>query len=219
METKVIVVVGAGPGVGASVARRFGREGYDIGLVARSPETLERLESDLRAAGVTATSAPVDITDQAGLTGAVEGLAARLGHIDVQHFNPSAFRQRTPLTRNVAELLEDVALGVGALLTSVQAARPFMGEGGRITVSASVVNGEAVVSVTDTGVGIAPEHHDVVFEEFRQVGHADKKAEGTGLGLALCRKFVELHGGRISLASEPGTGSTFRFTIPVAARS
>src|SRR5512145_364483 len=72
METKAIVVVGAGPGVGASVARRFGREGYDVGLVARSADTLERLESDLRAARVSATSAPVDITDQAGLTGAVE---------------------------------------------------------------------------------------------------------------------------------------------------
>ena len=51
METKVIVVVGAGPGVGASVAHRFGREGYDVGLVARSADTLERLESDLRTAG------------------------------------------------------------------------------------------------------------------------------------------------------------------------
>ena len=91
----------------------------------------------------------------------------------------------------------------------------FTPEGGRITVSAGVVDGEIVVSVTDTGIGIAPEHQDLVFEEFRQVGHADKKAEGTGLGLALCRKFVELHGGRISLASEPGKGSTFTVALPV----
>ena len=68
--------------------------------------------------------------------------------------------------------------------------------------------------MSDTGVGIAPEDQEAVFEEFRQVGTADKKAEGTGLGLTLCRKFVELHGGRIWVTSEVGVGSTFTFTIP-----
>ncbi len=71
------------------------------------------------------------------------------------------------------------------------------------------------VSVSDTGIGIAPEDQEKVFEEFRQVGTADKKAEGTGLGLALSRKFIELHGGRIWVTSETGRGSTFTFTLPV----
>ena len=70
------------------------------------------------------------------------------------------------------------------------------------------------VSVTDTGVGIASEDQERIFEEFRQVGTADKKAEGTGLGLALSRKFVELHGGRIWVKSQVGMGSTFTFTLP-----
>jgi signal transduction histidine kinase len=64
-------------------------------------------------------------------------------------------------------------------------------------------------------VGIAPEDQEAVFEEFRQVGTADKKVEGTGLGLTLCRKFVELHGGRVWAKSELGVGSTFTFTLPV----
>jgi light-regulated signal transduction histidine kinase (bacteriophytochrome) len=65
------------------------------------------------------------------------------------------------------------------------------------------------------GVGIAPEDQEAVFEEFRQVGTADKEVEGTGLGLALSRKFIELHGGRIWVKSQVGQGSTFTFTLPV----
>jgi signal transduction histidine kinase len=76
-------------------------------------------------------------------------------------------------------------------------------------------DGFVEVSVSDTGVGIAPEDQEAVFEEFRQVGTAEKKAEGTGLGLTLCRKFIQLHGGRIWVTSQVGAGSTFTFTIPV----
>jgi signal transduction histidine kinase len=91
----------------------------------------------------------------------------------------------------------------------------FTPEGGRIEVRAETRDESVEVSVSDTGVGIAPEDQEAVFEEFRQVGTADKKVEGTGLGLTLCRKFVELHGGRIWVKSQVGTGSTFTFTIPV----
>ena len=91
----------------------------------------------------------------------------------------------------------------------------FTPEGGRIEVLAAPKAGFIEVSVRDTGVGIAPEDQEAVFEEFRQVGTAEKKAEGTGLGLTLCRKFIELHGGRIGVKSQIGAGSTFTFTIPV----
>src|SRR5262249_27992269 len=81
----------------------------------------------------------------------------------------------------------------------------FTPEGGRIDVRAAMSEGLAEISVGDTGVGIAPEDQKVIFEEFRQVGTADKKVEGTGLGLALSRKFIELHGGRISAGrDDPG---------------
>jgi signal transduction histidine kinase len=91
----------------------------------------------------------------------------------------------------------------------------FTPEGGRIEVAATPKGGLVEISVSDTGVGIAPEDREAVFEEFRQVGTADKKVEGTGLGLTLCRKFVELHGGKIWVKSELGAGSTFTFALPV----
>src|SRR5262245_51695203 len=91
----------------------------------------------------------------------------------------------------------------------------FTPEGGRIDVHAAINDGLAEVSVTETGAGIAPEDQETIFEEFRQVGTADKKVEGTGLGLALSRKFIELHGGRIWVKSQVGQGSTFTFTLPI----
>jgi GAF domain-containing protein len=100
------------------------------------------------------------------------------------------------------------------LLNLLSNALKFTPEGGRIDVRATVSDGMAEVSVTDTGVGIAPEDQEAIFEEFRQVGMAAKKVEGTGLGLTLSRKFVELHGGRIWVKSEVGVGSTFSFTVP-----
>jgi signal transduction histidine kinase len=101
------------------------------------------------------------------------------------------------------------------LLNLLSNALKFTPEGGRIDVRAAVNDGMAEISVADTGVGIAPEDQEAIFEEFRQVGTADKKVEGTGLGLALSRKFIELHGGRIWVKSEVGKGSTFTFKLPL----
>ena len=101
------------------------------------------------------------------------------------------------------------------VLNLLSNALKFTAEGGRIDIGATMNDGMVEVSVADTGVGIAPEDQEAVFEEFRQVGTADKKVEGTGLGLALCRKFVELHGGRIWVKSRVGQGSRFTFTLPV----
>jgi signal transduction histidine kinase len=100
------------------------------------------------------------------------------------------------------------------LLNLLSNALKFTPEGGRIDVRAAARDGVAEISVSDTGVGIAPEDQEAVFEEFRQVGTASKKVEGTGLGLAISRKFIELHGGRMWVESQPGKGATFRFTLP-----
>jgi signal transduction histidine kinase len=102
------------------------------------------------------------------------------------------------------------------LLNLLSNAIKFTPEGGHVGVQAGLADGFAEVAVTDTGVGIAPEDHEAVFEEFRQVGtDYAKKHEGTGLGLTLSRRFVELHGGKIWVKSQLGQGATFTFTLPV----
>jgi signal transduction histidine kinase len=103
------------------------------------------------------------------------------------------------------------------LLNLLSNAIKFTPEGGRVDVHATARGKRVEVSVIDTGIGIAPEDQEAVFEEFRQVGPAANKVEGTGLGLTLSRKFVELHGGRLSVESRLGAGSTFTFTLPIEA--
>jgi signal transduction histidine kinase len=101
------------------------------------------------------------------------------------------------------------------LLNLLSNAVKFTPEGGRIGITARQADGAVEISVNDTGIGIAPEDQPKIFEEFRQVGSDNaKKVEGTGLGLTLAKKFVELHGGTIWVTSEVGKGSTFTFTLP-----
>jgi signal transduction histidine kinase len=90
----------------------------------------------------------------------------------------------------------------------------FTPAGGSVDVTAAQVDGEARVAITDTGRGIAPEDHERIFEEFQQSEAGTEQREGTGLGLTLSKRLVELHGGRIWVESELGKGSTFVFTLP-----
>jgi signal transduction histidine kinase len=103
------------------------------------------------------------------------------------------------------------------LLNLLSNAVKFTSDGGTIDIVAEVADGAARIAVRDTGIGIAAEDHEAIFEEFRQGGvDHDGKHEGTGLGLTLARKFVELHGGRLWVDSSIGKGATFTFTLPLA---
>jgi signal transduction histidine kinase len=112
---------------------------------------------------------------------------------------------------------EKIAHVVGNLLGN---AIEFTPAGGKVWVRACTTNDEGIdallLEVGDTGVGIAPEHHELIFREFAQVDSTPSRSHhGTGLGLTIARKLVELHGGRIWVESEVGKGSRFYFTIPL----
>ena len=92
----------------------------------------------------------------------------------------------------------------------------FTPPGGTVQVIGRTQGDVAAITVADTGIGIAPDDQPLVFEEFRQVGDPEARQAGTGLGLALTRRLVEAHGGRIELESQPGHGSRFTVTLPLA---
>jgi signal transduction histidine kinase len=122
---------------------------------------------------------------------------------------------RAAIYNGIGEISGDERKIRQVLLNLLSNAIKFTPEGGRIEVQVVPANGGVDISVSDTGVGIATEEQEAAFEEFRQVGTSATKQEGTGLGLALCRKFVELHGGKIWVTSTLGEGSTFTFRLPL----
>ncbi|WP_241032094.1 SDR family oxidoreductase [Rhodococcus pseudokoreensis] len=133
----MVLVIGAGPGVSGSVAKRFAREGYKAALVGLDEQVLVDLAADLESSSV--GYAAVDVTDEDSLSAAVKHLGDRVGRFDVLHFNPSSYRAKNALALTAEELAQDISLGVGALLTALHAARPYMSAGGRITATGSMV--------------------------------------------------------------------------------
>ena len=132
---------------------------------------------------------------------------------------------REPATKHGVRLSLELAPGVDlvegderrlrqVIFNLLSNAVKFTPEGGSVVVSSTRVNGEVRVSVTDTGPGIAAEDQVRIFEEFQQTAVGARQGEGTGLGLALSKRLIELHGGRIWVESQSGKGSMFTFALP-----
>ena len=129
-----LLVVGAGPGIAAATARRFGRDGYSVGLVARREEVLAGLATDLRAEGVTTEWATAEAGNPRSLTAAVATLVDALGPVDVLLYNVSAGRQAAVPELTPEDLLADLAAGTVGLQTAVRAVLPGMRLAGSGTV-------------------------------------------------------------------------------------
>jgi len=196
------------------------------GMAGSMPEKQKEFIGDIRDSGKHLLALINDILDLSKIE------AGRM-ELDIARFDlQAAIGNAITLVRGRAErtgiqLASEVAPEIGSydgderkfkqiVLNLLTNAVKFTPEGGKVTLGARRMNGAYVFSVRDTGVGIAPEDQEKIFEEFRQVGDYDKKAEGTGLGLALTRRLVMLHGGTIHVESAPGLGSTFTFELPIA---
>jgi signal transduction histidine kinase len=142
---------------------------------------------------------------------------------DALHYAMSLVRERAVQHGITTHL--DIAADLGSvradelrfkqvLLNLLSNAVKFTPDGGRVDVAAWKEATDLVVTVTDTGVGIAPADQERIFDSFQQGGRSASKVEGTGLGLTLTKRIVELHGGRLWLKSEAGVGSTFGFSVP-----
>ena len=130
-----------------------------------------------------------------------------------------ATRQGTGLTvatdKSVGAMEGDERKVKQILFNLLSNAVKFTPSGGTVTLAARAADGQVVISVRDTGIGISAEDQEKIFEEFYQVGNS-RTQEGTGLGLALTRRLVELHHGRLAVESEVGVGSTFTATMPLS---
>jgi PAS domain S-box-containing protein len=156
-------------------------------------------------------------------------LALDLGAVDLAALAAESVESSRPLAEEKAitltlatsplPLLAGDRARLGQLLDNlVSNAIKFTPEGGRIDVRASSNRGSAVLEVRDTGMGIAAEEQEHVFERFFRTSRATEQAiQGTGLGLAISKAIVQAHGGRITLASTEGEGATFRVSIPIRA--
>jgi len=142
---RTVVVVGAGPGLGAAVARRFGVEGTTVVLLARSAERLDDLVRTLRADGVAAHGVPADVADPSSLRAALATAAARWGDPDVCVYNASRYVAGAPTEVDVDTLVAGFLVGVAGALVTVQAVAPAMRRAGRGT-----------VLLTGSGVAVRP---------------------------------------------------------------
>ncbi len=126
MSNPVIIIVGAGPGIGAATARKFAAAGYDIALLARSADHLGKLAKELESGGAKVGWAAVDVADPIALDTTLRQMTERTERVDVLVHNAVAFRA-TPATKLTAEqLLTDLGIGTASLLTAVQAVLPVL---------------------------------------------------------------------------------------------
>ena len=149
-------------------------------------------------------------------------MIVEIAHDVIRAMNPLAEKKAIRIKAELGaagQVVADAGKLRQMLLNLVSNAVKFTPEGGRVTIGARRLADTVEISVFDTGIGIAELEFEHLFEEFRQIdSDVAREQHGTGLGLALTKRFVELHGGQIRLTSEVGRGSVFTLSLPLAVR-
>lgn len=218
MDSRLAVIVGAGPGLGTAVARRLGRAGFAIALIARDEQRLGQLGEALQAEDITTGWTAVDVSDQGELAAAVTRFGGFSGRIDVLHHNAVAFRPARASQLAAAELLADIMVGTASLLTSVAAALPFMSPGAVVLATGGGSADHPMTSAASLGVQKAAVRSLVTAldQDLRQQGirAASVTVNGTiaaGTPFApdrIADAFAEL------VATAPAAGDGWRSEVP-----
>ena len=154
---RTIAVLGAGPGLGGAVARRFGTEGYSVALMARRPEQLRQMAEELRAQGITASAFPVNLTDLDAMRAALAGAEQQLGPIDVLYLGATSDAPHTPPSQvEAADVARAAILNTWAPIEAVRAVLPGMRERGRGTIL--MANAASAIAAPPAMSGAAPRH-------------------------------------------------------------
>ncbi|EIT83929.1 short-chain dehydrogenase [Fictibacillus macauensis ZFHKF-1] len=131
-KNKVLVIVGAGPGIGMSIAKQFGMEGFSVALIARRLDKLFLYEKELRLAGIEAKGFPGDAASEVSLKTAIEAIVDTYGRIDVLHYNAAGKTSGSPIELRMADAVRDFKISVAGALVSVQECLPHMGNDGAV---------------------------------------------------------------------------------------
>ncbi|MED1203534.1 SDR family oxidoreductase [Heyndrickxia acidicola] len=129
MSGKVMVIVGAGPGISLSTARKFGREGFKVALIARSLKALQQYEEELNSEGIDAKGFPGDAGSKPSLEAAIDSIIKTYGKVDVLLYNAAKLKQGKPTELNEDDLIHDFKINVTGALTSVKEVIPHMEKG------------------------------------------------------------------------------------------
>ncbi|MBI4186155.1 MAG: PAS domain-containing protein [Chloroflexi bacterium] len=182
-----------------------------LSIIEEESDRLSKLVSRLLLASRISAGAAAIKREPVQLPVLASKVVRRLQVVTDIHTFQVDFKPVFPTVLADTELMEEVFANL------TENAIKYSPQGGKISISGILKDGEAVVTVADEGIGIAPDEVEHVFERFRRSeSDRSRKVSGVGLGLYICRSIIEAHGGRIAVSSQPGKGSQFTFTLPVA---
>lgn len=129
MSEKILLIVGAGPGISLNTARKFGKEGFKVALISRTMESLQKYENQLKNDGIVAKGFPGDVSSVESLKTTIDKVIKTYGKIDVLLYNAASGRPGKPTTLSADQLVEDFKISVAGALTSVNEVIPYMQNG------------------------------------------------------------------------------------------